>query len=435
MAVLPPGWAITHAARGVVPDEWISESAAGFHVEGRSGADVFRIWFLPRDWIGIRKPDPSRRRPNYWDGILANHEVTTITVSTERTIPEAIRAMGLSTPSIVNGGWPEDERIFQGRFDVAEAAALRLVSAHCPDRASKDEAAYSLIVLGIPAGSVFRRAALEGSGDAQSFAISALSYFPGQSSVSTITALLSDKATPDGARGYAAQAAENLASHALGPPLLTALGLAESGDTRTKIIRAITRLRHAPAAPAVLAALEATDNPHSKVDYATSLAAMRYAPAAGAIRKLAEKALAVGKYNLTKENEEDLRRRAQLALKVLTGDWGAPSGGVRFSLEGPKSAELGAPMEVMLYVENVSDEVQDFFRSISGRIFINDVPHDRRMLPTNGMTSLHPNAVWKSAENVGVFIKAPGTYRVRYENGAASSNTITVVVSRPAAKP
>src|SRR4051812_14972552 len=48
-AVLPEGWTVTRTARNVVPDEWISESAAGLLVEGQRGSDTFRVWFLPRD--------------------------------------------------------------------------------------------------------------------------------------------------------------------------------------------------------------------------------------------------------------------------------------------------------------------------------------------------------------------------------------------------
>ena len=70
--VLPPGAAITGTAHDVVPDGWISDRANGLLVEGRLGRDTFQIWILPPDWIGIRKPDPRRARPNYWDGILAD---------------------------------------------------------------------------------------------------------------------------------------------------------------------------------------------------------------------------------------------------------------------------------------------------------------------------------------------------------------------------
>jgi len=62
---------------------------------------------------------------------------------------------------------------------------------------------------------------------------------------------------------------------------------------------------------------------------------------------------------------------------------------------------------------------------------LSEAPNEERI--RGGIRLPHSNAVWKSAEDAGAFIHAPGTYRVPYENGPASSNTITVVVSRPAA--
>lgn len=429
-SILPDGWSVAQTASNVVPDGWISDSATGTLLEGRRGADTFRVWFLPRDWIGVRKPDPARRRPNYWDGILAGDEHTTITLSTESTVPDLVRKLGMSTPSLVNGGWGEAERVFRGHFSAAEAEAERLIAARCPDRASRDEAAYSLVVLGIPAASVFRRAALEGTGDAREMSISALSHFPGDATVATVAAVLRDPATPDRARGYAGQVAGDLAAKELGPALLDALGLARDTDTRDRVILGIAGVRYAPAGAAVEKAMEDTDSPHAKARFAWALAVLRHRPAAPAIRRLAEGPFPTGTFKLTKDAEEDIRARARLALLVLTGDWGAPVDGLRFHLEAPAEKVAGAPIQVVIHVENVSDEAQSYFGAMEGKIVIDDRPHDRRMGPADGPDTLRPNAVWQSTEDLSAWIKAPGTYRVRYEKGAARSNTVTVVVNK-----
>src|SRR5262249_53260266 len=160
-----------------------------------------------------------RSRPNYWDGILAGDKRTTITVSTEGTIPDLLRRLHLSTPSIVNSGFAEDEKVWRGREGVAEATAERLISAHCQDGAARDEAAYSLVVLGIPAPGVFRRAAEKGGGEGRSMSISALEYFPGEASTAVISTLLRDPALSDRDRGYAAQVAGKFGATELGAPL------------------------------------------------------------------------------------------------------------------------------------------------------------------------------------------------------------------------
>jgi len=423
--VLPPGAVITRTERNVVPTGWTSERASGFLIEGRLGRDGFEIWFLPRDWIGIRKPDPTRARPNYWDGILADDRTLTITISSELTIPDRIRALGLSTPSLNNSGWPAAERTWKDRFAEAEATAEQLIAAHCPDRASRDEAAYSLVVLGVPAASVFRDTALNGSGNAKQFAITALGYFPSSdANVAAILSVLRDPKTPTLDRGYAAFSAETLAAPVLGGPLVEALGLERDLDARARIIRALARIRHAAAAPVILSVMEETDNPHYKAEIAGALASLRHREAAPAIRRLADGPFPAGSFKFSTDAETEIRNRARRALFVLAGDWGAPVDGLRFAIQAPATASAG-PVRFVIFVENVGNRIESFGSASSGQLVVDGVARPRSRLMVDGMDSLHPNAVWTTDEDL---LLTAGTHQVQYVNGATRSNLVTVLV-------
>src|SRR6266536_570927 len=77
--VLPLGWSVTRTQPGSTPDDWENSSPrVGFLVEGSNGKDTFRVWFLPRDWVGIRKLPNKAPRTCYWEGILVGDHYKTI---------------------------------------------------------------------------------------------------------------------------------------------------------------------------------------------------------------------------------------------------------------------------------------------------------------------------------------------------------------------
>ncbi len=432
--ILPAGWTITRTAPDVVPDGWVSEHAAGLLVEATRGHDTARVWFLPRDWIGIRRPDPARTWPNYWEGILSDDDVTTITVSTEETIPDLLWRSHLSTLSIVNSDWDAAERVWRGRFDQAEAAAERLVAAHCRSPAALDEAAHSLIVLGVPAASVFRRVAAGGSGEGQRFSISALGHFPGDATVAVLAAVLSSPSTSEDARGSAGFAAGRLRAAALGPPLLEAFRLSRDVDARCLLVGGIAELRHAPAGDTLLESMAATEDLCFQATLADTLAILRHRPATAAIRALAEGPVPAAWPGAPEAFDDFVRSKARTALLRLTGDWGAPAEGVRFLLEGPARVEAGEPVVVTLHVENVGDAVQSYFRALEGAIHIDGVARVRRPGPCDGFDSLYPDALWSTPEYLDEWLRAPGPHRVFYERGAGRSNVLTIVVAERCAR-
>ena len=407
--VLPPGAAITRVSRGV-PDGWVSD-VAGIRLDGAA----FTVWVLPRDWIGIRTHHDDHA--NAWDGILANAEAVTITAATDPAIPQAMRALDMSTPSLVNGGWFAANKFWTGRLDEAKVA--KLVADHCPDQAARDEAASSLIVLGVPAAGVIRDAAVNAvSRDAQSFAISALANLPGADTDRALVTILADRATGDAQRGYAAQAAAQLAGN-FGPALATALPLATSSDTRTKIIRALARLRYTDAAPAILAAMRADTNPYTKTEYGTALATLRHAPAIAELTAVIS-APFPPTVTFSPQSETDIRERARRALFVLTGTWGAPAGGRRLAIV-PASGT-----HVTLYAENVGDADLSYFDTVLGTWTIDGTDLPRTPTDIDGIDSFPPTAVAATDEDLPL---ARGTHRVHYTAGGAVSNELTITVN------
>lgn len=426
--ILPEGWVITRVTARTIPDGWHSESATGLRIDGQKGPERFSLWILPRDWIGIRKPGSTDARANYWAGILSGEKRTTITISSEATIPEKLRELGLSTPSIVNNGFAEDEKVWEGRFEMAEATAERLIRAHCSDQAAHDEAALSLVELGVPAASVFRRSALVASEGSRSFSITALGYFRGPATVTVIATLLRDPSLPDRLRGYAAFAASGLAAPELGAPLLDALALTKSLDAQRTIVEGLARLRHAAAGPKVLVAMRAANHPDYKARFANALAMLRYRPAEAEIRALAEGPFVPGSGKFTREDEESVRAKARLARIRLMGPWGAPAGDLSLLLVGPKEAKRGNPMQGTVYVEHTSDDVESHSTASSGRFFVEGLGFTRNMDPPNGLSTTDPLVMWRFERDLGEWLKNPGTYKIRYEAGGAVSNTVTVVV-------
>jgi hypothetical protein len=190
-AALPEGWTVERSARDVAPDDWYTNDGPGLFVEGRGPGGTFRIWFVPEDWVGIRKVDARSARSTYWEGVLLGRGYKSLTMGPV-AIQEAVRKLGMQTPSLVNSGWGEAERIWGTRWSLADDKARALIAAHAPDEGSFSEAAHSLVVLGVPARAVLLRAAAEARGEEREFAVSALGHFSGAEVTSALGKAVND---------------------------------------------------------------------------------------------------------------------------------------------------------------------------------------------------------------------------------------------------
>src|SRR5688572_5086011 len=150
---LPRGWVVSQGPMGRTPVDWYTLDERGYQIEGVNGAQTFQTWVLPKDWIGIRKILPDRPRIVYWEGVLLGRDFKTITnADRERTYEALHDALG-NTTSLINSGWGDSQKIFKDRMAEIDKHAQTLLDRFCRDQACRDEAAHSLVVLGVPARS------------------------------------------------------------------------------------------------------------------------------------------------------------------------------------------------------------------------------------------------------------------------------------------
>ena len=174
-AVLPPQWFVFKTkVDSTPPDWWCDDPYGGFLVECSNGSEVCRVWFLPLDWIGIRKVPNNAAQTYNWEGVLGGSKYKTITHCDNDELQDAMHNLfgrDMSTPSPIHsgyGGYDRAQEIFAHRTEEADAVAQRLIKEHCTTPGEFAEAAHSLIVLGVPARTVFLRCAGSG-GHGQEF--------------------------------------------------------------------------------------------------------------------------------------------------------------------------------------------------------------------------------------------------------------------------
>ena len=161
-SALPPDWSITRTERGSAPDDWHTFDKTGFMVECRKGDKTFHVWVLQRNWIGIRKPDRIRLRLTSREDILRGEGFVMITNCTDTELQEALHKVNPTSER-----WHDAEEAFKGQFEEADRKVWQLIHQYCKDQVSRNEAAYSLIRLGIPAKNIFLKCALDGQGEAR----------------------------------------------------------------------------------------------------------------------------------------------------------------------------------------------------------------------------------------------------------------------------
>ena len=427
-AVLPLGSIITATSLDRTPDDWYTLDSRGFEVEGHSGEYSFRIWFLPRDWIGIRRFEADRPRLVYWEGVLLGSDYKTVTATDSVPIYEAIERLGMSTPSLVNSGWGTAQEIYKNRLpEVAEQAKL-LMTRFCKDEPCKGEAAYSLIVLGVPAKSITMDCAKHAIGRAQEFCVSALGWWKGQDSVRVLERVISNPASSSRVQNYAAIALEWIADPSAGPTLLKALHTVSHPEAAANTAAALGRIRYVPAAPEILAQLEKETDPFYRTFYAKALATLRYQPAVPAIQKLCKTREFSPQWFWKTQQETYLGWSPEIALLRLTAPWGQPSGGIRLLLLPPIDPRLSAPIQVTAVIENVGDKPLEILAT-SGDVIVDGMPYSHRdTLIMDGNPWLRVNDVAGRSIDLTGLIIVGGLHHVEYRLESAISNQLSLNV-------
>ena len=367
-AVLPSDWAISRTAMDSTPDDWYTEDNRGIEIDGENAGRTFRVWFLPKDWIGIRQVQPQRKRLVYWEGILSGVDFKFIANSEDLAIHEVLQAgLHMSSPSIVNSGWREAWALFKDRLSEIDVQTRSLVSRFCVNQQCRDESAYSLIVLGIPAPSLTLECAVRAEGIAQEFCASALGYWGGPESVRVLNALVSDPSASPEVRGNAAHALRQIADPASGPALQQALRIASSPDTLLAIVMALEKIRYESAAPEILLRMLRDTPEPDRVHYAKVLATLRYKEAAPAIQRLCKTTAFTADWIFAVQAEGYLSWVPEIAFMRLTAPWGRATDGIRLLLLPPDYSG-SRPTRAAVVIENVGDSDQPILGSL-GTVF------------------------------------------------------------------
>jgi hypothetical protein len=430
---LPQGWSITETALNRTPDDWYTLDNRGFEIDGKNGEHVFQIWFLPKDWLGIRKFRANRQRLVYWEGILMGRDFKTITNTDQVPVQQAIQRLDMYTPSLVNGGWHEAQTLFKDRISEVDRRAQSLVSLSCSDQPCKDEAAYSLIVLGIPARTIALDCAEHATEDAQGFCVSALGYLAGQDSVRVLGDVISNPKTSPRVQKYAAMSLNSIADPSSGPALLRALRIVSWPEATEQVVEALGRIRYELAAPEILSRMQ--KEPHDapqQIYYARALASLRYQPAVPAVEKLCKNTTFYGDWLLKEQQDQYLGWVPEIALMRLTALWGPPSNGIRLLLLPSESAAPPGHIRVVAVIENVGDRDLDILGPPGGDLIVDGTRYPQRdPVIVDGSITLRVNDV--AAHAIDLSGLSSGIHGVEYQLGTANSNQLTLQV--PAGDP
>jgi hypothetical protein len=355
-SVMPEDWTVTQTLLNRTPGDWYTLDGRGFEIDGRTGDHAVQIWFLPKDWIGIRQPRADRLRLVYWEGVLLGSDYKTITNTEDVSIQRALQRLGMNTPSLVNSGWDQSQIIFKDHLSEVDKKTLGLVGRFCEDTSCKQEAAYSLIVLGVPAISLTLECAQHFTGEAQGFCVSALGYWKGQESVRVLSGVITEPSTSPLVQKYAAMALNSIGDASAGSALTKSLQIISDSEAASQVAEALGRIHYKLAAPQLLSRMEREPNGAYQVHYAKALATLRYTPAIPAIERLCKTKKLSGSSILLQQQDTYLGWVFEIALMRLRESWGAPSNGIRLLLLPPDPPAMSGPARLVAVIENVGDQ-------------------------------------------------------------------------------
>jgi hypothetical protein len=426
---LPNGWTLTARGLGTIPVDWQSEDHRTFQIDGNNGEQSFRIWYLPTDWIGIRRPDASRTITVYWEGILANSKYKSITTG-DATIHNAVHATGMSTPSLANGGWLDVPRVFgnRPRLEEVDEQTQALVKRHCTTRECVDEAAFSLIMLGVPARSLTRDCVQHASGRAQELCASVLGYWGDADDVPLLNTLVAQPAISAAVRQSAAFSLLNLADPSSGPALRQALQATAPANhlSMTIIVRTLGRIRHTAAGPDLVSRLIAERNSYMQRELAKALADVRYLPSTPAIRQVCRTSDVSSEWialNTAQGNQDSL---PEMALLRLTASWGPPSDRVRILVLPPVWRAVPGKIEVAAVIENVGDRDLESLRMTPGVWIVDGREYPAIDRPKyDGNMNVPVNGLDVRIVDLSPAIATPGAHTFSYRLLGATSNPVT----------
>lgn len=368
LKVLDKTWKITATKSGVTPSDWWTNSAAdGFLFELSNGKNQAKVYFLPLDWIGIRKKQ-NEKAPHYTEGVLWGDKYKLIAEGVDQKFVDDLYNLfnrSFSTSSLVNSGFMRSQQVFKGKESLAEKMAAQLVSEHCKTPDDLNEAAHSLIVLGVPAKSVFVKAVSETKND-RTFLISSLGYFDDKACVNALCHVLISPGFTDHERYYATMALRSHYDESIYHALLQSLKNCNDPEALSGILKELSKFRNSAACAEIMNAYKRMNN--NRYYQQTAIQTMAACNCREAIPILQEM---TAQYKLIAEKQKKASgpqiniasvsampggipsQASELALLRLTADWGKSGKNLRLFLLPPNDAQKGKKIILTIYVENI----------------------------------------------------------------------------------
>jgi hypothetical protein len=396
----------------------------GFEIDGENGEHKFQIWFLPLDWLGIRIPRANRLVPVYWEGVLAGNQYKIITDSEDGAVHRALDQLPARAPSLVNVPVFLAGYLFKDRIEEVDANTQALVRQFCHDEACLDEAARSLIVLGVPARGIILDRAEHGTGAAQEFCVSVLGNWKWPGTLPILIGLASDPATPPQTQKVAAWALESIGDPSSGPALALLLHNTEFSEAAAMAAEALGRIRYEEAAPAILSWMVRAPN---EARFAQALASLRYKPGIANISILCQTQTFSSDWILAAVTRTYLGWLPEIALMRLTGAWGPVSDGVRLLLLSPSRSLARESIKAAVVIENIGVTDLDILAS-PGHVIVDGRNFDEPATIINGNVTLRINDVAPREIDLSHLIKTSGDHRIEYRLGTATSNMLILRV-------
>ncbi len=432
-------WTVEVIADDGIPTGWHAFSG-GIHLRAMSIIPpASECWVLPGEWIGIQEPVPEGRS---YELIRRSDVVIAL-----RAPDSQGRLQGLLTELFPGPLENESHEQTAAQRTPEQAAASDrvaqdLIARFCPDGPNVRAAIDSLSELRIPAATVFADGVRSTDAAVVDSAIRALGELGGAHATTLLLPELlraEDTRTAIWRKRNAAQALLQIADSTCGPALLAALPQVQDVETKMDVVEALERIEYQSAGDAVLALFAQATTQRQQAHYAKALASLRHAAAIPLLRQKYGDAPLTGT-SLFKLREPSvmgggvlggvLDRRPEIALLRLTAPWGEPVDGIRLLLVPLDHTDVGRNCRIALVIENHSAKERHAVGYLAnGVLIIDGVRHSAAPGGFEGAFSIGQHGVWLDDCGLKPFITTPGTYRIQFSTGNATSNEVLVEVS------
>ena len=416
---LPSGSSVTRVVENQVPDEWRSFDTRTLGIEGKNGERSFRIWIVPEDWVGIRLQKPVL--PRYGAEVFLLEQFRMIPQTGDYAVYQSLERLRLISARISGQS--------KGLNTRNEEQTKALIERFCIDQPCRDEAAYSLIVLGVSARPAILNCAEHGSGEPQETCLGVLYAWPDPETLRVLHDVLSRKPSVPASVKAAAWSLRYIGvTAASGPALLEALRNEPGREAEGVLLDALADSHYAPAAPGILTRLERAGKDCSKC--ANALAALRYSPAIPEIQKLVRTKDISSEWLL-----EEHRRRASLDLAIpevallrLTAPWGASINGVRLLLIPPATVPASGKIQFAGLLENESRPANNLLLMdfVSAAVIVDGKVYEHPIGVWDGPAHVPINAVTVRSFELPDDALDGKSHRVQIRAASAFSNEIVV---------